>query len=137
MIALFSFSSCTYTDSVIKTLPEYTYSEEYYSDGARDYTDYCKYYYSNNDILESIETNDRFQKVTFENIDTVKNYIRNYNNRIKDSKNNDKYDFSINQISEDNYFYFISKNESNPLNDYDLYYFDKDKQVLYYFHSNI
>ena len=47
------------------------------------------------------------------------------------------YDFLENQNKVYDYFRFISKDKSNPLNNFNLYYFDKETQILYYFHSDV
>ena len=108
--------------------------------GARDFVDYHKYYYvNNNDISESIKSNDNFQKVTNENTDSIKNCIEYFSGRINNSTDDmrNNYDFLENQINVDDYFCFISKDKSNPLNNFNLYYFEKETQILYYFHSDI
>ena len=100
VVLIFIFSACNYESGVMKTLPKYSGCEKY-SYGARDFVDYHKYYYvNNNDISESIKSND-------------------------------------NQINVDDYFCFISKDKSNPLNNFNLYYLDKETQILYYFHSDV
>lgn len=108
--------------------------------GARDFVDYHKYYYvNNNDISESIKSNDNFQKVTNENTDSIKNCIEYFSGRINNSTDDmrNNYDFLENQINVDDYFCFISKDKSNPLNNFNLYYLDKETQILYYFHSDV
>lgn len=139
VMLIFIFSACNYESGVMKTLPKYSGCEKY-SYGARDFVDYHKYYYvNNNDISESIKSNDNFQKVTNENTDSIKNCIEYFsgsiNNSTDDMRNN--YDFLENQINVDDYFCFISKDKSNPLNNFNLYYFDKETQILYYFHSDV
>ena len=135
VILFFTFPACKYESGVMKTLPEYSDCEKY-SYGARDFIDYCKYYYTNkNDILESIENNNSFQKVTNDNIDNIKNCIEYFNNRINNSTDDMRYnyDFLTNQINADDYFCFIFRDKSNPFNDFDLYYFDYETQIFYYF----
>lgn len=108
--------------------------------GARDFVDYHIYYYvNNNDISESIKSNDNFQKVTNENTDSIKNCIEYFSGRINNSTDDmrNNYDFLENQINVDDYFCFISKDKSNPLNNFNLYYLDKETQILYYFHSDV
>ena len=93
--------------------------------GARDFVDYHKYYYvNNNDISESIKSNDNFQKVTNENTDSIKNCIEYFSGRINNSTDDmrNNYDFLENQINVDDYFCFISKDKSNPLNNFCLLY---------------
>lgn len=139
VIIFFNFTACKYESSVMTTLPEYSDCDKY-SYGTRDYIDYYKYYYtSNDDILESIENNKSFQKVTNDNIDDINKCIKYFNSRINNSTDDlrDNYDFLTSQIKDDDYFCFIFSDKSNPFNDFDLYYFDKETQILYYFHSDV
>lgn len=139
VIIFFNFTACKYESSVMTTLPEYSDCDKY-SYGTRDYIDYYKYYYtSNDDILESIENNKSFQKVTNDNIDDINKCIKYFNSRINNSTDylRGNYDFLTSQIKDDDYFCFIFSDKSNPFNDFDLYYFDKETQILYYFHSDV
>ena len=126
-------------DPVLNSLPRYEKKEFYSSGGFQDFTDYAKYTYQ---ISEStIAQNDSLRPVTEEDIPTVLNYVEDFEGWVKACKKIpvEAYDFDKSMISVGDYFY-ISNHYEEPeraMWNYNLYYFDVDASVLYFFHNNI
>ncbi len=124
-------------------LPKYEDKECYYSDGFQDYTDYCKFFYKPGSVLE-FENNKNFQKVTEEDVANIVGYIENFEGWMENQDFKDRYDFKMAQIKAGDYFAIVTK-EGQPIGqgyydkyeDYDVYYFDTNKNILYMFHNNI
>ena len=47
------------------------------------------------------------------------------------------YDFDISEIEEGDYFYIETDEFYDEFGCYDVYYFDMETEILYYFHNNI
>ena len=59
----------------------YTQKEEHFDEnGFQDYTDYCKYYYAD---TSAIENNKRFQKLTADQVQDIKDYFKNFAQRME------------------------------------------------------
>ncbi|MBQ4511335.1 MAG: hypothetical protein II984_11470 [Clostridia bacterium] len=143
---LCSFCSCfTYEDPALSSLGEYSSKEFYSHGGFQDYTDYGKYYFESVDftdneyfkhwdmstLLSFMECLDDFEKM----IDIIKE-----NNENDNLVNN--YDFDSSIVDDEDYFYIESKTHtwedgSTSLTKYDVYFYDIQSNVLYYFHNNI
>lgn len=139
-----------FSDSVVDSLPKYQ-SSIVFGDKKNDSSiDYGKYNFDNlND--EDFEDNVYFNLVSSENIpdiyasveivETVLKDISNLNDNVARIESN--YDFSIERIKENDYYYIEyvhSETGSNGLKDckeLKVYYFDKELQTLYYFHVNM
>lgn len=128
-----------FMDPVIKSLPRYEKEEYFSSGGFQDYTDYAKYTYR---ISESdIAQNEFLCPVMEENIPTILEYVENFEGWVEICKDfpSESYDFDKALISMGDYF-FISNHYEEPERafwNYNLYYFDVDASILYFFHSNI
>ena len=60
-------------DLIIASLPKYESSDCYYSEGFQDFTNYCKYYFPNNDeILEALKVNRYLKPVTEDDVEEIK-----------------------------------------------------------------
>lgn len=109
-------------------LEGYKSCDEYFSDGFRKYTDYCRYYYN-----ESFDTvfagNACYTKLTEDCISVVRNYFENFPYKYMDEP--DKYDFDTSCITEGDYYY---KKESDGA--YDIGLYDTESHTLYYIHNN-
>ena len=125
-------------DPVIASLPEYENSECYYSDGFQDFTNYCKYYFSRNDVKKIIN-NHYLKPVTKGSIAELNGYFDNFEGWIEFVDYKEKYDFRRGIIDTDDYFYIENDEtiEEHKYWDYNVYFFDVQSQILYFIHSNI
>ncbi len=113
----------------------------YYSnDGFQDYTDYAVYTFS----YANIENNQNFQKLG-EQRSELEAYLDNFENWVKisreDSEIHKYYDFDKSIIDENDYIYISDKSENESMyskfDSYNVYIFDTQTNMLYFFHSNI
>lgn len=122
------------------SLPKYISDECYLGKGFRDNTDFCKYFYDEDSIIK-FETHKKFKKVMDSDIENIKSYFENFSDRVKDeSYYNYDFDFQS-QIKEGDYFYIIDDGITDPEGlyrsvNYDVYYVDMSKCILYFIHSN-
>ena len=147
MTILCSFFSCfAYENPVLNSLGEYK-SKEYYSHGGfQDYTDYGKYYY------ESVDFTDNEYFNLLENTPDLLLFMNCLNDfedmidTIKKSNKNDElvvnYDFDSSTVDDTDYFYIESETHTwesgnTSFVKYDVYFYDVQTNVLYYFHNNI
>ena len=130
-------------DLIIASLPKYESSDCYYSEGFQDFTNYCKYYFPNNDeILEALKVNRYLKPVTGDDVEEIKSYFENFKSWVEFQEYKDKYDFRDECIDTEDYFYIDSEEHTwsdghTSLVKYNIYLFDTQTQVLYYFHNNI
>lgn len=135
----------------ISTLGEYEKEEFFSSGGFQDYTDYGKYYFNE---VPSIKENEYFKSVTTADIDVLNGYIDNFDNwvdLISENSSTKKeielvknYDLDRTIINEGDFFYIYDK-MGEPIGEgqyeqyecYDVYIFDIESCILYYFHNNI
>ena len=125
---------------VIGSLPKFESSDCYYSDGFQDFTNYCKYYFSEDDfIIERIKENKYLKKVTVDDVEEVKSYFENFKGWVEFQEYKEKYDFRDNCIDTEDYFYIENDEtiEEHKYWDYDVYFFDVQTKTLYFIHSNI
>lgn len=139
---IFIISGCFSQVSNAKIPKGYIDKQEYYDkNGFQDYTDYAKYIYSSEDIIEN---NNDYKKITKEEIEIIKGYFENFYSFIKTSNRLDEYDFDENIINEGDYIRIITK-EGKKIGDskyekydnYSIYFFDVETLTLYYIHNNI
>lgn len=137
--ALLSLSGCT--DRI--KLPDYIDKECYYGKGIQDYTDFCKYYY-NSDSIKEFENHSEFNKVKNADIENIRSFFMDFETHVENQEYFDHYDFDCQtQIKADDFF-CISTKEGKSIGDryyekfdsYDVFYFDTEKCILYYIHSN-
>lgn len=125
------------------SLPKYISKESYHSKGVQDYTDYCKYFY-NEEEIDNFKKSDSFTTVEESNIENIKKYFEHFEECIKEESFCDKYDFNCDtQIKVGDYFHIITKEGVNigdstygKFDYYDVYYVDMEKRILYFIHSN-
>ena len=126
-------------DPVLDSLPKYEKKEYYTSGGFQDFTDYAKYTYqiSESDILQS----DSLRAVTEEDIPVILKYVEYFEGCVNVCQDfpSETYDFEKSIISTGDYFFVYNKYEEpeRAFWNYNLYYFDVDASILYYFHTNI
>ena len=147
LILAISLSACTAPeDKVLNSLGEYK-SHEFYTEGAfQDYTDYAKYYYDSVDFTD----NEYFHKIEQADIDILNEHLDDFESWIETYREGDasreivvNYDFNRLLIDNEDYLY-IESEQYDPWNDgnmifasYDIYFFDIQTNILYYFHNNI
>lgn len=145
MFAL-SFTACTLVeDKVVASLGKYESHEFFTSGGFQDYTDYAKYHYKSTNV----EENKYLKKVQESDKEVILVHLDDFEVWIEAIKNNDasnevvvNYDFDREIIDTEDYFYIDSEEETwddgeTALVKYNIYLFDTQTQVLYYFHNNI
>jgi len=140
---LFSLSGCVPSDPVIDSLPPYESKVMFTSGGFQDYTDYGKYTFPQ--LAESaLQGNPYLKKVTAEDLTILQAYLDNFEDWIETHRRSEPqgelvlgYDFDRAVLAEGDY-YFIDEAESKiAFSNYDIYYFDTETNILYFFHNNI
>lgn len=125
-------------NSIIASLPRYESSDCYYSEGFQDFTNYCKYYFSKDDV-EKITNNRYLNPVTNDNIAELNGYFDDFESWIEFVDYKEKYDFKRDIIDTEDYFY-IENDETikeHKYWDYNVYFFDVQTKTLYFIHNNI
>lgn len=126
-------------DPILDSLPDYESKEYYTNGGFQDFTDYGKYTYR---IYETeLMENPYFQQATEEDILNIHAYLDNFENWVEIDSGFPKeaYDFDRAQIQPGDYFCILNRYEEPEKEfwSYNIYYFDLDAGILYYFHNNI
>lgn len=147
-VILFVFSACTLlplptlNESII---PEgYIGEEEHFDkEGWQDFTDYCKYVYTD---ATTFETNLQFQIVTDSDTENIVGYFENFQTWMETENRLGEYDFDTGCITPGDYVHIETK-EGTPIgtsgskydkfDSYTVYFFDTDSNTLYYIHNNI
>ncbi len=146
VVFLLSITSCTvFEDKAIASLGEYEKEEFFTSGGFQDYTDYAKYYYTSVDF----ENNKYFKKVKETDFTAINTHLDDFENWIESIRNSVpsnevvvNYDFDRGIVDTEDYFYIDSEEHTweggmTAFVRYNVYLFDTQTQVLYYFHNNI
>ena len=131
--------------SVIASLPDYESKEFYTSGGFQDYTDYAKYTYDNI-TLQDLESSKFFTITTADDVEEILLHIKDFERWVEacGGKLKENYDFDKTIVSEGDFFYIETK-DGEPIgqgtygkfDNYTVYYFDIETQIMYYFHNNI
>ena len=118
-------------------LSGYEDCEEHFEEGFQDYTDYCKYYYDQEDD-ERFAKNKRYEMVG-NDIGIVKGYFKDCRRCMKMEGRISEYDFDSSCITEDDYVYIDADydDEWDTCWSYDVYLYDIDEHILYFIHNNI
>ncbi len=145
-----SLSACEKPeDKVLISLGEYK-NNVFYSEGVfQDFTFYAKYYYDNVDFTG----NTYFTKINESDLAKINEHLDDFESWIETYKENDdsleivvNYDFDRAKIDKNDYIYINSEKlittwddgtTTTSLASYDIYFFDTQTQILYYFHNNI
>ncbi|MBQ4568712.1 MAG: hypothetical protein IJA62_01425 [Ruminococcus sp.] len=131
-------------DEVVVSLGEYTHKEFYTSGGFQDYTDYAKYHYDDVDLKD----NPYLKQVNDENISEFIDFLENFESWVYIHAESEpegelavSYDFNTDIISEDDYVYMDNRYDGDDelfeFSNYNLYFFDSQSKILYFFHNNI
>ena len=145
-IFVLSFASCAEPeDKVAASLGEYEDRVFFTSGGFQDYTDYAKYYYTSTKVTE----NKYLKEIKETDLETINTHLDDFEGWIEAIKNSESssevvvnYDFDRKTIDTEDYFYIESEKHTwsdghTSLVRYNIYLFDTQTQVLYYFHNNI
>ena len=140
---LLAIASCaTPKDKVIASLGEYETKEFFSSGGIQDYTFYAKYYFTTANVAQ----NDYFNKIKETDFSNINKHLDDFDGWIEISAPSSEvvvnYDFDRGIIDTEDYFYIYSEEHTwdsgyTTLVNYNIYLFDIQTQVLYYFHNNI
>lgn len=146
VVFLLSITSCAVPeDKVIASLGKYEKHEFFSSGGFQDYTDYAKYYYTTAKVAD----NKYLKKIQETDLDIINTHLDDFEGWIETIKRTDasnevvvNYDFDRGIIDAEDYFYIDSEEHTwddghTSLVKYNIYLFDTQTQVLYYFHNNI
>ena len=109
--------------------------------GGQDFTDYCKYYYPNDDV--SVIHNN-YRTVDEADIEDIQGYFSDFARWMETEGREDDYDFDSACITPGDYVRIRTK-EGTPIgdsyyqkyDDYTLWFFDTESCTLYYIHTNI
>lgn len=121
----------------------YVKCEEYYEDGFMDYTDYCKYYYTEKEDGIFAE-DDRYKKIKKSDIKRVKGYFDHCGSMMGNQDRSVDFDFDSKCISTDDYVYIDTREGETHVDtlvydkydDYSVYLYDRENHILYYVHNN-
>ncbi len=123
------------TNDFNRQLPKHLDKVEYVDGGFDDFTKYKEYYYSKENISE-FKSNKYFKQVNESDIETIYGYFNNFEYSLRSLTYKNEYRFEKSQIKANDYFYIESKGDS-PYDNYDVYYVDVEKCIMYFIHSNI
>ena len=135
-----NYAPANYKNPVLGSLSNYDSSDCYYSDGFQDFTNYCKYYYSEkDDVLDKLPNSRYFKNVSPDDIAEINSYFDNFEGWLKFVDYKDEYDFQRNIIDTEDYFYIENDEteEEQKYWDYDVYFFDVQTKTLFFIHNNI
>lgn len=143
IIMLFALASCsvqTREEMVCSTIGKYDSKEFYTHGGFQDYTDFAKYSFS----AVNFENNPYFTAVSEPDIETLCSFIDNFESWVGTFRDNDpndelatNYSFDRSIIDTEDYFYIYENENYSKFGSYDVWIFDTQTNVLYYFHNNI
>ncbi len=136
-----SFAGCSTGGKKILSSIGKAEKECFYSHGGfQDYTDYAKYSYKSVDF----ENNEYFKQINDEAKAELEKHISDFENWVDVHSRTDEndelvknYDFDESVISIDDYVYIYDDPDYSELGNYDVYFFDTETRILYYFHNNI
>ena len=139
----FCLSGCAFyallEDPVVASLPRYKDFESYSSGDFQDYTDYKKYFYESVDA-EALSQSAYFSECTEEDVEELLEYIDFFSRSVEqvDDELKQNYDFDTSIISTGDYFYIETRDELEyqKFGGFNIYYFDIEAQILYFFHYN-
>ena len=126
-------------DPVLGALPRWESKEYYTCGGFQDSTDYAKYTYRIG--KDQLEETGVLHPVKEDNIPDILAYVENFEKWVRtcDDFPKDDYDFDKSRIGVGDYFFILNQfgESGKAFWNYNLYYFDVDAGILYYFHNTI
>lgn len=132
-------------DKVIASIGRYESREFFTSGGFQDYTDYAKYHFGDVDVAGKAY----LKKIQESDLSAIDEHLEDFEGWIEIIRGTDEsnevvvnYDFDRSIIDLDDYIYIDSEEVTwsdgqTSLVRYNIYFFDTQTQVLYYFHNNI
>ena len=142
-LILLSAAACsvqTRQDLVLESIGEYDSKQLWTHGGFQDYTDFGIYTYSS----ARVDKSQYFLKVSADDIETIGAFVDDFEGWIatfQESNPNGElvtnYAFDRSIIDLEDYFYIFEKENYPEFGCYDLWFFDTQTNVLYYFHNNI
>ena len=134
---IFSNTFISPQEKIIKSVGSNYECINYCSAGFRDYTDYYVFSYKK----PKIEDAEKFQKV--DDTSEIEIYINDFNSWADNHRDEEfkSYDFDTDIIDSSDYYYIFDKSTEDDLYSkydyYDIYLFDSQTELLYYFHNDI
>lgn len=127
-----------YRDNRIKySLPRCVEQVRFTDGGFGDFIDYHAYYYSTEN-MSKFASNPYLQRVEAGDLEQLRDYFSHYEQALACCDFKDWYAFDKDvQIKTGDYFYINHQNEMLQYGNYDVYYADMQKRVLYFIHFNI
>lgn len=144
-LTLFLSSCETQEDNVVASLGNFESKSYYSSGGFQDYTDYAKYCFTSFDATK----NQYLKRIQDDDLLTINMHLDDFEDWIKTIENGDSsnevvvnYDFDRSIIDTEDYIFIDSEEHTwsdghTSLVRYNIYFFDTQSNVLYYFHNNI
>ena len=130
----------TREDKVLDSLGKYESKQVWTHGKFQDYTDFGKYSYPS----ISIDQNAYFQIVSAADIETIYDFIDDFERWIDAFRNNDpndelvlNYSFDRSIVDTQDYFYIYEDENYRKYGCYDVWIFDTQTKMLYFFHNNI
>ena len=132
-------------DPIIASLGDYETQVYFSSGGFQDYTDYAKYYFQSAEVTENLW----LEKIRETDLPVINKHLDDFEGWIEIYWESDEidelvvnYDFDRSIVETGDYIYIDSEESTwedghTTLVNYDIYFFDIQSQVLYYFHNNI
>lgn len=108
----------------------------YCTEGFQDFTKYGKYQYSK----VNLDNHAKLKPVSQNDIDVLMGYIDNFEDWVachNDKKLTEIYDFNRSVVDDADYLYLYTDPDYPQYGYYDIYFFDTQTKILYFFHSNI
>lgn len=139
-LAMVSCGVQTRQDKVLDSLGRYDSKQVWTHGEFQDCTDFGIYSYPS----VYIDQNESFKKVSTADMETICEFIDNFEKWIDTFRSNDSddelvsnYSFDRSMIDGEDYFYLYEKENYPKFGCYDLWFFDSQTNILYYFHNNI
>lgn len=143
LLLLLAFSSCavqTRQALVLESLGEYETEQLWTHGGFQDYTDFGIYTYS----APGLSGNRYFSPVSAADLAMIDGFLDDFEGWVETFRESNpedalaaNYTFDRAVIDSEDYFYVCEKENYLPFGNYDLWFFDAQTNVLYYFHNNI
>ncbi len=149
-LIVISLSACTAPKTnVLTSLGKYKNNAFYASETFKDYTVYATYSYDSVDFSK----NKYFNQISESDLTEINEYLDDFESWIETDRESDvsseivaNYVFDRDIIDNEDYFYIDSEKSTTTWDDgtkttslvyYDIYFFDKQTNILYYFHNDI
>ena len=141
LVLVVSLAGCSIPkDNLLDSLGKYESKQFFTSGGFQDFTDYAKYCFDSVDFSD----NSYFQIITESSRENLEAHIDDFENWVQAVRDTDadnevvvNYDFDRSVISDSDYIYIYDDPDCPEFGNYNVYYFDVETNILYYFHNNI